>query len=246
MSQVNPKTRPLVAEKPGATTPRDQAKQSGAHKIAQRSPSFRATQEQTHDRQTNTPPAPPSHREDPTQSAHYRLWGPGFLDVSLVFEEQEQATPTGSPTQVRVTKTMNLDAIAGLQADELQKLIESLQGLSAARQEPARQPPVQTETASAEDEIQWEQLSTGRLFSREVPQVRLPLTKNPVSTQPMTRESPQIIPRPPPQVATFSEVCSQQQSTESLAAYPAIFDVQKSYIMTTTERMDILATLPQP
>ena len=48
---------------------------------------------------------------------------------------------------------MNLDAIAGLQADELQKLIESLQGLAAARQEPTRQPPVQTATALAEDEI---------------------------------------------------------------------------------------------
>ena len=53
-------------------------------------------------------------------------------------------------------ETMNLDAIAGLQADELQlqKLIESLQGLAAARQEPTQQPPVQAATALAEDEIQ--------------------------------------------------------------------------------------------
>ena len=56
--------------------------------------------------------------------------------MSLIPEEQEPATPTGAPTQARVTETMNLDAIAGLQADELQKLIESLQGLTAARQEP--------------------------------------------------------------------------------------------------------------
>ena len=135
-SQVNPKTIPLVAEKSGTTTPRDRAKPSGAQKIAQRSPSVGATQEQTPDRRTNTPSAPLSHREDPTQSAHYRLWSPGFLDVSLVPEEQEQATPTGAPTQARISETMNLDAIAGLQADELQKLIESLQGLAAARQEP--------------------------------------------------------------------------------------------------------------
>ena len=45
---------------------------------------------------------------------------------------------------------MNLDAMAGLQADELQKLIKSLQGLAAARQEPTQQPPMQTETAPAE------------------------------------------------------------------------------------------------
>ena len=59
----------------------------------------------------------------------------------LVLEEQELATPTGAPTQARATEIMNLDAIAGLQADELQNLIESLQGLMAARQEPTRQPP---------------------------------------------------------------------------------------------------------
>ena len=82
--------------------------------------------------------------EDPTQSAHYRLWGPGFLDVSLIPEEQEPATPTGAPTQARTTEIMNLDVIAGLQADDLQNLIEILQGLVAAWQEPTRQPPVQT------------------------------------------------------------------------------------------------------
>ena len=62
---------------------------------------------------------------------------------------------------------MNLDAIAGLQADELEKLIESLQGLVAARQEPTQQPPVHTATASAEEEIRWEQLSAGRLPATE-------------------------------------------------------------------------------
>ena len=107
------------------------------------------------------PTAPPPHREYPPQSAKYRMWGPGFLDVPLVPEEQEPATPTGTPTQARFTKTMNLDAIARLQADELQKLIESLQGVASDRQEPTRQPPMQTATALTEDEIQWEQLSSG-------------------------------------------------------------------------------------
>ena len=87
-SQVNTKTRPLVAEKPGATTLQDQSKQSGAQKITQRSPTVGATQEQTPDRRADTPSAPTSQMEakDPTQSAHYRLWGPGFLDVSFVPE----------------------------------------------------------------------------------------------------------------------------------------------------------------
>ena len=62
---------------------------------------------------------------------------------------------------------MNLDAIAGLQADELQKLIEILKGLAAARQEPTRQPPVQTAIASSEDEIRWEQLSAGSFLPQK-------------------------------------------------------------------------------
>ena len=214
-SHVNTKTRPLVAKKTGATTPRDRARKSGAQKITQRSPSVSATQEQTPNRRTDTPSAPPPHREDPTQSAHYRLWGPGFLDVSLVPEEQEPATPTGAPTQARVTETMNLDAIAGLQADELQKLIEILQGLAAAWQEPTRQPPVQTATSVAEDKIQWEQLSTGQLPATEAPQVRPPPTQNPVITHLLTREGPQSNPRPRPQVATFAAVYSQHQRTDS-------------------------------
>ena len=77
---------------------------------------------------------------------------------------------------------MNLDAMAGLKADELQKLIKSLQGLAAARQEPTQQPPVQTETAPAEDDIQWEHLSTGRVQATAEPNVRPPLTQTTVST----------------------------------------------------------------
>ena len=77
------------------------------------------------------------------------------------------------------------------------------------------------------------------------PHVRPPLTQNTASTQPLTRESIQNN-TPPPQVATLAEVCSQQQRTDSLAAYPAIFDLQESDITSTTERMDVLASLPQP
>ena len=76
--------------------------------------------------------------------------------------------------------------------------------------------------------------------------MRPPPTQNPISTQPLTRESTQNKYLPPPQVATFAEVCSQQQRTHFLAAYPAIFELQESDITTTTDPMDILASLPQP
>ena len=62
------------------------------------------------------------------------------------------------------TAGMNIDAIASLQADELQKLVESLQGLVASRQEgptPTQQPPGNTATKAAEEEIQWEKLGAG-------------------------------------------------------------------------------------
>ena len=135
-SQVSTRTRPLVEENPGVPTPRDQAKHSDAQKISQGSLTIGATQERTKYGQTDTTSTPTSQRDtkDPTQSAHYRLWGPGFLDVSLIPEEQEPATPTKAPSQARATAGMNLDAIASLQEDDLQKLIESLQGLAASRQ----------------------------------------------------------------------------------------------------------------
>ena len=95
----------------------------------------RATQERIKDGRTDTTSAPTSQKDtkDPTQSVHYRMWGPRFLDVSLVSEEQEPATPTKAPAQAMATAGMNLDAIASLQADELQKLIKSLQGLAVSR-----------------------------------------------------------------------------------------------------------------
>ena len=119
--------------------------------------------------------------KDPTQSSHYRLRGPVFLDLSIVPEQQELEAPTqlpsstikrksgqrtviqspgrGSarpqgktdpqvsteePAPTMATPGVNLDALASLQEDELQKLIESLQGLAASRQEettPTQQPP---------------------------------------------------------------------------------------------------------
>ena len=59
------------------------------------------------------------------------MCGLGFLDVYLVPEEQELATPTQAPTQVMANTGMNLDTLTSLQANEFQKLIKSLQGLSA-------------------------------------------------------------------------------------------------------------------
>ena len=63
---------------------------------------------------------------------------------------------------------------------------------------------------------------------------RPPPTHNPVSTQTLAGENPPSKPRPPPQVAKFAEVCSQQQRTDSLAAYPAVFNLQESNITTTS------------
>ena len=168
--------------------------------------------------------------------------------MSLVQEEQEPATPTQAPAQSMATAGMNLDAIASLQADELQKLIKSLQGIAASRQEgptPTQQPPVHTLTTAAEEEIRWEQMGAGQLPVTEEPHTRPPPTHNPVSTQTLARENPQSDPCPPPQIAAFADVCSQQQRTDSVAAYPAIFDLQESNIMTTAERIDIIASLPQ-
>ena len=136
-SQVGTQTtRPLVAEKPGLPTTRGRAKHSDSQKIPQGSLTVGAAQGQKREGRPDTTSAPTSHTEtkELTQSAHYRLWGPGFLDVPLVPEEQELVTPTQAPAQAMASVGMNLDALASLQAYELQKLIESLQGLAASRQ----------------------------------------------------------------------------------------------------------------
>ena len=135
------------------------------------------------------------------------------------------------------TAGMKLDALASLQADELRKLIKSLQRLAASMQEgttPKRHPPVHTSTTAEEEEIRWEQMVAGRLPVTEDPHTRPPPTHDPISTQTLAGENTTSYSRPSPQVATFSEVFSQQQRTDSLSAYPAIFDLQESTITTTS------------
>ena len=76
--------------------------------------------------------------------------------MSVVPEQQELATTTQAPAQAMDTAGMNLDALARLQADEIQKIIENLQSLAASRQEeatPTQQPPVHASTAAEEEEI---------------------------------------------------------------------------------------------
>ena len=142
--------------------------------------------------------------KDPTHSLHYRLWGPGFLDVSLVPEQQELATPTQQqgtarpqgttdhqastevPTQTMATPSMNLDALASFQADELRKLIESLQGLAESRQggtTPMQQPPIHALTPAEEEAIRWEQVGTGRIPVTEATHTRSPPTHDHINTQ---------------------------------------------------------------
>ena len=56
------------------------------------------------------------------------------------------------------TPSINLDALASLQTDYLQKLIEILQGIVASRQEeyPTQQPPIPDSTLEEEEAIRWE------------------------------------------------------------------------------------------
>ena len=122
-------------ENTGLPTKLSRAKHSDTQKISQGSLTVRATQERIKDGRTDTTSSPTSQKDtkDPTQSAHYRLWSPGFLVVSLVPEEQDPATQTKAPALAMATAGMNLDIIASLQVDDLQKLIQSLQGLAASR-----------------------------------------------------------------------------------------------------------------
>ena len=145
------------------------------------------------------------------------------------------------------TPGMNLDDLANLQADELQKLVEILQGLAASRQEeatPTQQPPVLASAPAEEEAIRWEKVETGQVPVTEAPHTRPPPTHDPINTQPLAVENTPSDPRPPSRVSTFAEVCREQQKTDSLATYPSIFDLQDSTVTTTSERMNILASLP--
>ena len=88
-------------------------------------------------------------------------------------------------------------------------------------------------------------MGTRRLPVTEAPHTRPPPNHDPISARTLTGGNTRNDPRLPPQVSTFAEVCSKQQRIDSLAAYPAIFDLQKSTITTMSERMNILASLPQ-
>ena len=168
-SQVRTRTtRPLVAEKSGLPTTRGRAKRSDSQKIRHTKGSLtvRVAQGEKGDGRTDTSSVPTSQKEtqDLNQSAHYRLLVSGFLDVSLFLTEQEPATPTQAPIQAMATSGMNLDALAILQSDEIQKLIKSLQGLATLSQEgttPTRQPPVHTSKIVEEDKNRWEQVGAG-------------------------------------------------------------------------------------
>ena len=174
-------------------TTRGRAKHSDSQKIPQGSLTVGAAQGRKRDGRTDKTSASTSQKEtkDLTQSAHYRLWGPGFLDVSLFPEEQDPSTPTQAPAQAMDYVGMNLSTLTIPHADDLQKLIESLQGLSASRQEspsPTRQPPVQTPTTAEEEENRLELMGAGQLPVTEKAHTRPPPTHNPVSTQTRARE----------------------------------------------------------
>ena len=84
------------------------------------------------------------------------------------------------------TPSMNLDALVSLQADEIQQLIESLQGLAASRQEettPTQQPPVHASAPAEEEAIRWEQVGTEQVPVIEAPYTRPPPTHDPINAQ---------------------------------------------------------------
>ena len=146
------------------------------------------------------------------------------------------------------TPGINLDAMASLKTDELQKLIEILQGLAASRQEeaPTRQPPIPASTIVEEEAIRWEQVGSDQVPIPEAsPSTRTSPPNEPTNGRTLEVAKPPSNPRPPLPASTFAEVCSKQQRTNSLAAYPAIFDLKDNDVITTSERMNILAYLPQ-
>ena len=78
------------------------------------------------------------------------------------------------------TPGANLKALANLQADELQKLIEVLQGIAASRKgttpTASQHPHVPAATTGEEEAILWEQFSTGNVLTQEVTHNRPPPT----------------------------------------------------------------------
>ena len=146
------------------------------------------------------------------------------------------------------TTGMNLGAIESLQADELRKIIESLQGLAASRQDettPTQQPPIHASSPEEAEIIRWDQVGTGQVPFTEAPHTRTTPPHNPINERTLGVANPPSHTCPPSLVSMFANVCSKKQSTDSLAAYPAIFDLQVSTVKTMSERVRILASFPQ-
>ena len=102
---------------------------------------------------------------------------------------------------------MNMDALANLQADELRKLIESLQGLAASRTEGAptlttpRRLPTPITAAREEEAILWEQVGTGTV---PLPDSQ-PTIAPPTNNQTLEDRTRNNLPNPD---ATFVDICS--------------------------------------
>ena len=82
------------------------------------------------------------------------------------------------------TPGSNLEALANLQANKLQKIIESLQDIAASRTgintPTAPQPPhIPTAKSVDEEAILWVKVSTGNVPPPEVPPIRPPPTHKP-------------------------------------------------------------------
>ena len=108
---------------------------------------------------------------------------------------------------------MNLDALASLQADELQKLIESLQGLAESRQEkttPTQQPPISTSAPELEEAIRWEKVGTDQVYITEAPHTRPPPPQEPINKRTLAVANPPSNHRPPSLASIFAELCSKQ------------------------------------
>ena len=146
------------------------------------------------------------------------------------------------------TPGANLDALANLQADELRKIIESPQGMAASRTEGTptpttpQRPPTPDTAAGEEEAIMWEQVGTSH-----VPLLVRPPTRHLPPHEPTNERTleDQTIKNPPKPNSTLVEICSKQRRTNSLAAYPAIFDLQDDGGASRSERMNILASLPR-
>ena len=121
-------------------------------------------------------------------------------------------------------------------------------GLAVCMQEettPTRQPPIPTSAPEEEEAIRWEQVGTEQVSITEAPHTRPPPSHEPINKRILAVANPPSNPRPLSPASMFAEVCSKQQRTNSLAAYSAIFDLQDNNVTTTSERMNILASLKQ-